>query len=428
MMRPRFNDVKSLMSFTPDLVRDMPLLHTSRTSSRPRLSRSPFMGSLMESNMSGNRTELRDKTQLLLDGPLKHIRGAALAAVLLPLASVAATPASAQAFCPSGGVCGIAFNDANHNGIHDAGDGVFGNVHLSVYDTSTPTPTLIWEGFTDVDGVYSGSLTGGTPVMISAEIPTGYEMSPSNVGNDTFDSDGVNVAEFSVATMIVNGTATDFGFFTQAAPLACTIPAASEVISPTSWNKFKVPFGTPPVAWVHAQFKPTGVPTTTSSTVQFTGVSFVLNGLSYPMPDGFVNFDPDALATSTTTFSGTPGTSSARWTTTINPNFISDENFFVGAAIPVDPAIAGGGQATIRFTTQTDDTDLSFSWQWSAAVYTYWPSDWNQAMIQAYHGNGRHADTPNNTQVQKSLIQGPRGGGGSNFTGSWSATGHGACP
>jgi len=39
-------------------------------------------------------------------------------------------------------------------------------------------------------------------------------------------------------------------------------------------------------------------------------------------------------------------------------------------------------------------------------------------MIQPYHGNGQHADTPGNTQVQKSLIQGPRGGGGSNFTGS----------
>ena len=210
-------------------------------------------------------------------------------------------------------------------------------------------------------------------------------------------------------------------------PLACTIPATSEIISPTSWNKFNVPFGAAPVAWVHAQFKPTGVPTATASTVQFTDVSFVLNGIKYPMPDSVVNFDPNAPSTSTTTFSGTPGTTSARWTTTINPNFISDENFFVGAAIPVGPAIAGGGQATIRFTTQTDDAGLSFSWQWSAAVYTFWPSDWNQAMIQAYHGNGLHADTPTNTQVQKSLIQGPRGGGGSNFTGSWSATGHGAC-
>jgi hypothetical protein len=382
----------------------------------------------MESNMSGNRTELRHQTQLLLDGPLKHIRGAALAAFLLPLASVAATPASAQTLCPSGGVCGIAFNDANHNGIQDLGEGGLQNVQVFVYDITNPAnPTLVGETFTDMDGAYSVFVTGGTPVRISALIPTGYETSPSDVGDDTFDSDGVQNGLFSVATMIVNATATDFGFFTQATPLACTIPAASEVISPTSWNKFNLPFGNAPVAWVHAQFKPTGVPTTTSATVQFTGVSFVLNGTSYPMPDGVVNFDPNAPATSTTTFSGTPGTSSARWTTTINPNVISDENFFVGAAIPVDPAIAGGGQATIRFTTQTDDTGLSFSWQWSAAVYTFWPADWNQAMIQAYHGNGEHADTPNNTQIQKSLIQGPRGGGGSNFTGSWSATGHGAC-
>jgi hypothetical protein len=80
---------------------------------------------------------------------------------------------------------------------------------------------------------------------------------------------------------------------------------------------------------------------------------------------------------------------------------------------------------------QTTDTALSFAWQWSAAAFTYWPLDWNAALIQPYHGKGltgsQHADTPDNTQIQKSLIQGPRGGGGSNFTGSWSATGHGTC-
>src|SRR6185503_7538728 len=75
-----------------------------------------------------------------------------------------------------------------------------------------------------------------------------------------------------------------------------------------------------------------------------------------------------------------------------------------------------------QFSTQTP----SFSWQWSAAAYTSWPLDWNAALIQPYHGRGptgsQHAGTPDNTTVQKSLIQGPRGGGGSNFTGSWSAT------
>ena len=59
------------------------------------------------------QNELREKTQQLLDGPLKHIRAAALAAALLPLASVLVTPASAQTVCASGGVCGTVFNDTN---------------------------------------------------------------------------------------------------------------------------------------------------------------------------------------------------------------------------------------------------------------------------------------------------------------------------
>ena len=75
-------------------------------------------------NVSG--TDLRpsrEKTQQLLHGPLKHVRAAALAAALLPLASVAVSPASAQdASCPSGGICGFVWNDTNNNGIQDAGE------------------------------------------------------------------------------------------------------------------------------------------------------------------------------------------------------------------------------------------------------------------------------------------------------------------
>ena len=48
------------------------------------------------------QTELQEKTQRLLAGPLKHIRAAALAAALLPLASVAAAPVGAQTQCQSG--------------------------------------------------------------------------------------------------------------------------------------------------------------------------------------------------------------------------------------------------------------------------------------------------------------------------------------
>ena len=70
------------------------------------------------------QTELREQTQQLLAGPLKHVRAAALAAALLPLASVAAAPASAQDCMGSsaGSVCGFVWSDTNYNGIQDAGE------------------------------------------------------------------------------------------------------------------------------------------------------------------------------------------------------------------------------------------------------------------------------------------------------------------
>lgn len=45
---------------------------------------------------TNERKTARSKTEQLLDGPLKHARAAALAAALLPLASVAVSPAIAQ--------------------------------------------------------------------------------------------------------------------------------------------------------------------------------------------------------------------------------------------------------------------------------------------------------------------------------------------
>jgi hypothetical protein len=119
---------------------------------------------------------------------VKHIRGAALAAALLPLASVAVTPASAQTVCPSGGVCGIVFNDANDNGVQDAGDTGIEGVKIFVCQVCDGTDTIPIE--TGPDGFYSLFVPVG-PTTIAALIPTGMQASPPNVGDDTFDSDGI---------------------------------------------------------------------------------------------------------------------------------------------------------------------------------------------------------------------------------------------
>jgi hypothetical protein len=165
------------------------------------------------------QTELKAKTQQLLDGPLKHIRAAAIAAALLPLASVAATPASAQgALCPSSGtLCGVVWNDTNGNGKQDAGELGIEGVSVSLYDGNT----LIGTVDTGPDGVYSFFVPDGTyTVRVLSGIPLqGMQPSPPNVGpDDTIDSDGVPEGTYFKATVTLangNNSDTDFGFTTS---------------------------------------------------------------------------------------------------------------------------------------------------------------------------------------------------------------------
>ena len=286
-----------------------------------------------------------------------------------------------------------------------------------------------------VDYNFTITCNGGTPVNVPGSfkfVATAGTMTVATSGTFSGLSGSCVVTGTAhlvagtnkVRTIIINGgtsaTLTCTAF-------VCTIPPSGTQISgsPVSWNKFNT-VGSTDVVWINAHIgTPSGIPTNETTTVQFTGVTFVLNGQTYPLPDGFLIFDPSAPATPTTSFDAT-FKPNGRWVTTLNPNDLSDEIFFDGQAILVDSNISGGGSATISYTTKSTDNDLAFNWQWSAAVYTSWPGN-NQAEILAYH-QSLHAGTPLNPAVQQSLIQGPRGGGGSNYTGSWSGTGNGACP
>ena len=163
-------------------------------------------------SQESRQTELQNQTQQLLHGPLKHIRGAALAAALLPLASVAATPAAAQsASCASGGICGFVWNDTNNNGVQDPGEpGIEGAV-VSVDSTITAT---------DSEGFYYFFVSPET-YEIAVQIPPGTQPSPPDAGgDDTLDSDGVmDGFGNSVAVTTFSGGAdanTDFGFVVPA--------------------------------------------------------------------------------------------------------------------------------------------------------------------------------------------------------------------
>jgi hypothetical protein len=127
---------------------------------------------------------------------------------------VAAAPASAQSLCPSGGVCGTVFNDLNQDGVQQAGEPGLEGIKVTVTDG-----TDTYEAFTGPDGTFLVEAFGDS-LTVFVQVPQDMQTSPTDVGDDNFDSDGVNNGGgFSVATNVTgNGvTNTSFGFFTTAA-------------------------------------------------------------------------------------------------------------------------------------------------------------------------------------------------------------------
>ena len=236
------------------------------------------------------------------------------------------------------------------------------------------------------------------------------------------DGTGVYIGGETQGTIPGQTSAGDLdGFVVKLVSAQCTIPSVT--IGNISWNKFTIPAGTSPQVWVNAHIgKPRGVSLTTKSRVYFTNATLTVNGIAYQLAGGLLTFDPAAPATISTQFNAALN----RWETVVNPNAMSDEIFILGAAIPATAGLATAGNASLSFSTFSESPGLSFSWVWSAAAYTFWPADWNQAQILPFH-QSLHAGSPLNPAVQSSLIQGPRGGAGSNYTGGWSATGTGSC-
>jgi hypothetical protein len=193
---------------------------TERTNRATARQQHEFNIHLKEYRMSQEicQTELKARTQQLVDGPLKHIRAAALAAALLPLASVAAAPASAQDLCQASGgtaVCGFIWDDTNNNGVQDAGEPAIEGAKVFLSDG---TDTLQVD--TGPDGFFNFVVPEG-PYTLAVQIPTGTQPSSVNAGDDTLDSDGVSDGlGFSVSTVTVvageNNQNTDFGFVTPA--------------------------------------------------------------------------------------------------------------------------------------------------------------------------------------------------------------------
>jgi hypothetical protein len=144
-----------------------------------------------------------------------------------------------------------------------------------------------------------------------------------------------------------------------------------------------------------------------------------------PVPAATIQFIPN-LALATTDFVA------GAWSTSVPTSGLAGKVFLDGVAFLVPAAGLPGGINDVTWSGMffSCTPGLTIQWQWAAAVYqnagfldpgyeglNVKPVDDNKASV---YKNSDHAGTPEN--FRDFVIGGARGGGGSNFTGSYSGT------
>jgi hypothetical protein len=163
-------------------------------------------------------------------------------------------------------------------------------------------------------------------------------------------------------------------------------------------------------------------------TIGFMGsIEFSVDQTQYivPVPSALVTFSP-FVTLAKTVFSG------GQWVTTVPLSGLAGNVFLDGFAVQVPkPAGFPGGikPVTWQGTFFSMTPGISVQWQWSAAVYNnpLFGADYNQLGVKpvddnkaSIYQNSDHAGTPE--YFEAFVVGGATGGGGSNFTGSYSGT------
>lgn len=305
-------------------------------------------------------------------------------------------------------------------------------------------------GSLDCNGVLKIMVSGTTPLStnnasynvtvngqtFSGSIPITVDSNGNFTGSVTTSVGPLtgNVT-FSGTVMVGDSGAVDIMF--TPSTLSCSTPpppppCAETRTNSSNFNGTFVPGGS--FLWFNANFTAHNVPSS-GVTIDFTNgnISFTAGGTSYSLavPNAKITFKPGVTCTSTT-FDSVTNT----WMTTV-PISGDDEIFLTGLAWQIPSGGLQGGANPVNFSgtysAETNAPGLSIQMKWSVAAYSNFTTDYNALQVKAGHqtacgmNNGDHAGTPEgvdstDTPWKHFLIGGPRGGGGSNFTGSWSGT------
>jgi hypothetical protein len=181
--------------------------------------------------------------------------------------------------------------------------------------------------------------------------------------------------------------------------------------------------------WFNSLLSVHGLDSQQPTTLSFVPmpITFSANGTPFviPVPSATITFVP-GLALATTDFVA------GAWSTNVPTSGLAGKIFLDGVAFMVPSGGLPGGIQNVTWSGMffSCTPGLSVQWQWAAAVYRnaaflsggyeglgVKPVDDNKASV---YKDSDHAGTPEN--FRSDLIAGARGGGGSNFTGSYSGT------
>lgn len=164
--------------------------------------------------------------------------------------------------------------------------------------------------------------------------------------------------------------------------------------------------------------------------VFFSGgtITFTVNGFPQTVyvPGATMTFSPDTTQ-ATTSFDANG------WTTNLQSSGLAGNDFLTAVAVQVPVGGFPGGIQPVTWTGvfTSDTSGVTVQWQWAASVYSQFGTDYNALGVKpvddnrgSQYQNSDHAGTPEN--YKRFVLGGARGGGGSNYTGSYSGTA--SCP
>ena len=198
--------------------------------------------------------------------------------------------------------------------------------------------------------------------------------------------------------------------------VALTSVVRADAVGIISSNFNGTSIGAGNTLWVNSHMKVSGLSTATPTVINITNVTIAFGGQTYTMPNATITFSPTA-ASASTTFDA----ANNRWTTIVPTGQAGADPFMTGLGLMLPNGLAGGQNPVVVSATFSSSASVSIDWQWSAAVYSQFSDDYNDLGVLSVDGGGQ-SGTP--TNFRQFVLGGARGGGGSNFTGSNSATGH----